>query len=138
MSDKIIDAYSHLENRWATMQMRHSIAIREILKYQLKVYITINKFDEINGELGAGLSDVLHRQGDLLEIALDLLDVPKDETLHDKDGYCRDGHYSGFVELISNMETSISNDRLEDIVESYIHWVFATTEFNKGVINEKE
>tara|TARA_Y100000593_G_scaffold48308_1_gene91290 strand:+ start:38 stop:388 length:351 start_codon:yes stop_codon:yes gene_type:complete len=106
-------------------------AIRGILKYQAKVYITINKFNEINGELGVGLSDVLHRQGDLLEIALDLLDVPKDETLHDKDGYCRDGHYSAFTELMSNMETSISDDRLEDIVESYIHWVFETTEFNK-------
>ena len=137
MSDKIIDAYGHLENKWATMQMRHSIAIREILTYQLKVYITTNKFSEINKDLGEGISDVLNEQGDLLDIALDLLDVPKDETLHDKDGYCRDGHLSAFIELIPN-KTSISDDELKDIVESYIHLIFETTEFNKGVIDEKE
>ena len=130
MSDKTIDIFDHILNR-------HSTAFKEILRYQIKLYIIANKFSEINKELGEGLSDVLHRQGDLLEIALDLVNVPKDESLHDKDGYCRDGHYSAFVDLVPN-KTSISDDELESIVGSYFSWVFETTEFNKGVINEKE
>ena len=107
----------------------------DILEYQLKVQVFINQLRSVDESLGNSLDEVLSEKGDLIDVALDLLNVPPDETIDDIYGYCRDNHYSWWSTL-ANDRTIISDDNIKVSVKSYIKSVWK--EDNKGVINEKE